>query len=76
MTTSATSTGKGSTANVLAAICSFFLPGLGQLVQGRIWKALFHLLLTVVIWVITFTYGGWIMHIWSCYEAATHKPQS
>ena len=25
----------GSTANVIAALCSFFIPGLGQLVQGR-----------------------------------------
>ncbi len=28
------SEGQGSTGNVLAAICSFFIPGLGQLVQG------------------------------------------
>lgn len=75
MSTPATVQGKGSTANVLAAICSFLLPGLGQLVQGRIWKALFHLILGAIIWVITLGWGGWIIHIWSCYEAATHKPQ-
>ena len=34
--------GRGSTANVLAAICSFFIPGLGQLVQGRPVTALIH----------------------------------
>ena len=33
--------GQGSGGNVLAAICSFFIPGLGQLVQGRILAALF-----------------------------------
>ena len=26
----------GSAGNVIAAVCSFFWPGLGQLVQGRI----------------------------------------
>ena len=67
--------GRGSAGNVLAAICSFFIPGLGQLVQGRFLKALFHLILAGVIWLVTFGYGGWIMHIWSCYEAAVHKPE-
>ena len=27
---------QGSTGNVIAALVSFFLPGLGQLIQGRI----------------------------------------
>jgi hypothetical protein len=31
--------GQGSGGNVLAAICSFFIPGLGQLVQGRLLAA-------------------------------------
>jgi TM2 domain-containing membrane protein YozV len=31
---------QGSGGNVLAAICSFFIPGLGQLVQGRILAAI------------------------------------
>lgn len=30
---------QGSAGNVLAAICSFFIAGLGQLVQGRILAA-------------------------------------
>lgn len=32
--------GRGSTGNVIAAVCSFFVPGLGQLVQGRIFATL------------------------------------
>jgi TM2 domain-containing membrane protein YozV len=28
--------GQGSGGNVLAALCSFFIPGLGQLLQGRL----------------------------------------
>ena len=31
---------QGSGGNVLAAICNVFIPGLGQLVQGRIFAAL------------------------------------
>ena len=31
---------QGSGGNVLAAICNIFIPGLGQLVQGRILAAI------------------------------------
>jgi len=34
--------GRGSTGNVLAALASFFVPGLGQLVQGRLFSVLLH----------------------------------
>ncbi len=36
----------GSTGNVIAAVCCFFLPGLGQLVQGRFLAATFYFLMT------------------------------
>jgi TM2 domain-containing membrane protein YozV len=32
--------GQGSGGNVIAAICNIFIPGLGQLVQGRILPAI------------------------------------
>ncbi|MGH7654095.1 MAG: hypothetical protein ACREN6_05465 [Gemmatimonadaceae bacterium] len=32
--------GQGSAGNVIAALCSFFIPGLGQLVQGRLGMAI------------------------------------
>ena len=32
--------GQGSTGNVIAALASFFIPGLGQLLQGRLGMAL------------------------------------
>jgi NADH-quinone oxidoreductase B subunit len=32
--------GQGSTGNVIAALCSFFIPGLGQLLQGRLLMAI------------------------------------
>lgn len=62
--------GKGSTANVIAGLASFFVPGLGQLIQGRIFKAAFHCVIFVLLWLV---WLGWAMHIWSAYEAATHK---
>ena len=31
--------GQGSTGNVIAALASFFIPGLGQLIQGRLIRA-------------------------------------
>ena len=41
---------QGSTGNVIAAVCSFFIPGLGQLVQGRLLMALFQFCLAGVLW--------------------------
>lgn len=61
---------QGSAGNVLAAIASLFLPGLGQLLQGRPGKALFHLVLAGVIWAASFGTLGWVMHLWSAIEAA------
>ncbi|MDF2177830.1 hypothetical protein P2G88_06165 [Aliiglaciecola sp. CAU 1673] len=72
--------GQGSGGNVLAAICSFFIPGLGQLVQGRILAALLFFILvsgcyalaaTVILifmWV-----PGAILHLWSIVDAAKFK---
>jgi TM2 domain-containing membrane protein YozV len=69
-----TMSGKGSTANVIAAVCSFFIPGLGQLTQGRWAKALFHVILWGLLWLLTFGSLWWLMNIWSCFEAAIHRP--
>jgi TM2 domain-containing membrane protein YozV len=65
--------GQGSGGNVLAAIASFFIPGLGQLVQGRLLAALLFFVLTGILWVITFGFGGWIGHLIACYNAAVWK---
>jgi len=63
--------GQGSTGNVLAAICSFFIPGLGQLVQGRLLMAVVQFAAAAVLWVI---WLGWIIHIWSIVDAALFRP--
>lgn len=61
---------QGSSGNVIAAVCSFLIPGLGQLVQGRGGKALLHFLLAGAIWLVSFGTLGWVMHLWSAFEAA------
>lgn len=65
--------GQGTTSNVIAAVCSFFIPGLGQLVQGRILMALLQFVIGVIIWVVSFGTLGWIVHIWSIIDAALWK---
>lgn len=64
--------GQGSAGNVIAAVCSFFVPGLGQLVQGRIGMAILQFVLAAVLW---FLLLGWIIHLWSIVDAALWKPQ-
>jgi TM2 domain-containing membrane protein YozV len=66
------SEGQGSTGNVLAAICSFFIPGLGQLVQGRLLMALVMFVLAAVLWIVLL---GWLVHLWSILDAALFKPR-
>jgi TM2 domain-containing membrane protein YozV len=63
--------GQGSTGNVVAALASFFVPGLGQLIQGRPLKALVMFVLASVLWLILL---GWIIHLWSIIDAALWRP--
>lgn len=69
--------GQGSGGNVLAAICSFFIPGLGQLVQGRILPALLFFVIVGInyffaVMIIPAIVGG-IFHLWSIIDAARFK---
>ncbi|MFA5684855.1 MAG: hypothetical protein WCZ65_11550 [Lysobacteraceae bacterium] len=66
------SAGQGSTGNVIAALCSFFIPGLGQLVQGRFLMALVQFVLAALLWLVLL---GWIIHLWSILDAALFKPR-
>lgn len=63
--------GQGSGGNVIAALCSFFIPGLGQLLQGRLLMAAFMFVTAGVLWIVLL---GWIIHLWSILDAATFKP--
>lgn len=74
--------GPGSGGNVIAALCSLFLPGLGQLVQGRVLWALFWFGLGAVAfgvtWLLTlgFVPFGWFLTgICSCIHAAVYRPR-
>jgi TM2 domain-containing membrane protein YozV len=64
--------GRGSAGNVISALASFFIPGLGQLIQGRFVMALVMFLLAAALWVILM---GWIIHLWSIIDAAVWKPR-
>jgi TM2 domain-containing membrane protein YozV len=63
--------GSGSCGNVIAALASFFIPGLGQLLQGRWLLAGLMFLLTALLWLILL---GWIIHLWSIIDAAVYRP--
>jgi TM2 domain-containing membrane protein YozV len=63
--------GQGSTGNVIAAVCSLFVPGLGQLVQGRLGMAILQFVLAVFLWLFLL---GWAVHLWSILDAALWKP--
>lgn len=62
---------QGSGGNVIAALASFFIAGLGQLVQGRLIAAAIHFVLAAAIWTISVGTMGWVVHIFSAYSAAT-----
>jgi TM2 domain-containing membrane protein YozV len=59
--------GQGSAGNVIAALASFFIPGLGQLIQGRLLIAVVMFVLAGALWIVLL---GWIVHLWSIIDAA------
>jgi TM2 domain-containing membrane protein YozV len=75
------SAGQGSTGNVIAAICSLIVPGLGQLVQGRVLSAIFWFALACVVGAVVFLFSiglaggfGWLLvSILSCIDAARYR---
>jgi TM2 domain-containing membrane protein YozV len=64
--------GQGSAGNVIAALASFFIPGLGQLIQGRLTIAIVQFVLAAVLW---FVLLGWAIHLWSVLDAALWRPK-
>jgi TM2 domain-containing membrane protein YozV len=72
--------GQGSTGNVIAALCSLFIPGLGQLIQGRLLSAIFWFVTAciafAVTWLITLSllpFGWFLISIFSCISAARYR---
>ncbi|MDD5199452.1 MAG: hypothetical protein PHC88_06575 [Terrimicrobiaceae bacterium] len=73
--------GRGSAGNVIAALASFFIPGLGQLIQGRILPALLFFGIPVVgyaLWFLLFIPAviAALVHLWAIIDAAIWKPAS
>ena len=64
--------GQGSAGTVIAALASFFIPGLGQLIQGRLLIAIVQFVLATILWIFLL---GWIIHLWSILDAAMFKPK-
>lgn len=69
--------GQGSGGNVLAAICSFFIPGLGQLVQGRIMAAIIFFIAAIIAGALVILLVGYILYpivwLWGIIDAARYK---
>lgn len=78
------SNGQGSTGNIIAALCSFFVPGLGQLLQGRfLWAITWFLLACAagaITWVMTIgllPFGWLLFSVLACIHAAVYRaPQT
>lgn len=69
--------GQGSGGNVIAAICNIFIPGLGQLVQGRIFLAIIFFVASIIAYASIFILVGYILvpvvYIWAIIDAAKFK---
>jgi len=70
------STGQGSAGNVLSAAASLFIPGLGQLLQGRLLGAILFFVLAGIVWLVSLGTLGWTIHLWACLDSALWKPRS
>lgn len=73
--------GRGSAGNVIAALASFFIPGLGQLLQGRFLAAAAFFLTCLVgyaLWWLLFIPAiiAAIAHLWAIIDAALWKPRA
>ena len=74
------SASQGSAGNVIAAICSLIIPGLGQLVQGRILSAILWFtaacIAFAITWLVTLSllpFGWFVVSILSCISAAVYR---
>ncbi len=70
--------GQGSTGNVIAALASFFIPGLGQLLQGRLLMALLQFIAwgisIALCWIIIGCIFIPLVYLWTILDAALFKP--
>lgn len=56
-----------SSGGCVPALLSFIFPGVGQLLKGQVIRAVTHCLVAGVLW---FVFLGWIVHLYSAYDAS------
>ncbi|HEX8274297.1 MAG TPA: DUF5683 domain-containing protein [Longimicrobiaceae bacterium] len=54
-----------------AAVLSFIVPGLGQIYNGKFWRALFWLVITPGFWLGSGGTLGWVCHVIAAWTAYT-----
>jgi TM2 domain-containing membrane protein YozV len=68
---------SGGSGNVIAALASFFIPGLGQLVQGRVLAAAAFFVITGVGYALSFLIFplviALLVHLWCIVDAARFR---
>lgn len=64
-------TRRGTGGNVAASLLSLWIPGLGQLTQGRVGRGAAMFAGAAVLWVVLL---GWVVHIAAAVEAARWEP--
>lgn len=56
----------------LAGILSLLIPGIGQLYNGKILRAIFWLIITPGLWIGTGGMFGWVCHVISAWTAYSY----
>lgn len=61
----------------IAAVLSFFIPGVGQIYNGKFLRGIFWLIITPGFWLFTGGLLGWVCHVvsaWTAYNYAKQHP--
>ena len=72
-------TGQGTAGNVISALASVFIPGLGQLLQGRLLAAILFFIFIALGYLLWFLLippiiSG-LLHLWCILDAALWRPR-
>lgn len=57
-----------------AGVLSLVMPGMGQLATGQPGRAIYFIVLTVIVWTISFALFGWVVHVCAALDA-WHRAQ-
>lgn len=59
-----------------AAVLSFIVPGIGQIYNGTVWRAIFWLVITPGFWIGSGGMLGWVCHLISAWTAYNYARKS